>query len=191
MALVAYAPRYATVAREAGLAIEPPDSVAAFEVIERLDGSATTDFGALSRVTDDDRRPLTAPEIDRLTRLLSACWLAFDAALARIPAATRSVKPKARRSPAAMRQHLLETDVMHLSAFGPAYRKPPPEAIDRLEPQTRAALVQAIEALPTGPPVQSIRRYGFDWTPRFAIRRSAWHALDHAWQLDDERAAAS
>ena len=29
------------------------------------------------------------------------------------------------------------------------------------------------------------RRYGFEWTPRFALRRSAWHALDHAWELQD------
>jgi hypothetical protein len=28
-------------------------------------------------------------------------------------------------------------------------------------------------------------RYGFDWTPRFAIHRSAWHAIDHAWELED------
>jgi hypothetical protein len=29
------------------------------------------------------------------------------------------------------------------------------------------------------------RRYGFAWTPRFAVRRSAWHALDHAWELQE------
>jgi len=28
-------------------------------------------------------------------------------------------------------------------------------------------------------------RGGKRWTPRYFVRRSAWHALDHAWELED------
>lgn len=84
-----------------------------------------------------------------------------------------------------MRQPLLETDVMHLSAFGPAYHEPASDAIDRIEPQTRSALLHALAALLTGTPFQPRKRHGFDWKPAFAVRRSAWHTLDHAWQLED------
>jgi len=86
---------------------------------------------------------------------------------------------------ARLRQHLLEADVMHLCAFGPSYHEPTPDAIDRLEPQTRSTLLRALAALPTGTPFQPRTRYGFEWTPAFAARRSAWHALDHVWQLED------
>jgi hypothetical protein len=27
------------------------------------------------------------------------------------------------------------------------------------------------------------------WVPRYAIRRSAWHALDHAWEIEDRAKA--
>jgi hypothetical protein len=44
-ALARYAPRYAVVAAEAGQAF-PQGAGSAFDVVERLPGSATTDFGA-------------------------------------------------------------------------------------------------------------------------------------------------
>lgn len=152
---------------------------------QRLPGSATTDFGAPARLAEDDTRALTAPEIDRLAGLLTACWSAFDAALSSIPPPERQVKPRVGRSPAEMRRHLFDADVMHLSAFGSAYREPPPEAVDRLEPETRSRFLAALTASPLGRSSSPARRYGFDWTPRFAVRRSAWHALDHAWELED------
>jgi hypothetical protein len=35
------------------------------------------------------------------------------------------------------------------------------------------------EALPEG------RRSTKLWTPQYFVRRSAWHALDHAWEIED------
>ena len=26
---------------------------------------------------------------------------------------------------------------------------------------------------------------GRKWPPRYAVRRVAWHALDHAWEMED------
>lgn len=185
-ALVAYGPRYRPIASLAGLDLVLPDSADGLRIIERVRSSATTDFGAPARLAVDDTRPLTAPEIDRLARLLVAYWSFFDAVLCEIPEPARSVQPEVGRSPAQMRQHLLDADVMHLSAFGPAYREPPAEAIDRLEPVTRSRLLAAFRSVSPGQAPAPVRRYGFEWTPRFAVRRSAWHALDHAWQLQDQ-----
>lgn len=84
-----------------------------------------------------------------------------------------------------MRLHLLDADFMHRSAFGPAYRKPSPDELDRLEATVRESMLTALSSLPLGVRAEPVRRYGFDWTPRFAVRRAAWHALDHAWQLED------
>jgi hypothetical protein len=44
---------------------------------------------------------------------------------------------------------------------------------------------ERLQASPHGVVATITRRYAFDWTPRFAVRRSAWHALDHAWELED------
>ena len=29
------------------------------------------------------------------------------------------------------------------------------------------------------------RSGGARWTPRYFVRRAAWHVLDHAWELED------
>src|SRR5256885_1042893 len=60
-ALARAGPRYAVVAAEAGLSF-PPDAGTVFEVVERLPGSATTDFGAPGAVAGGDGKPLTPEE---------------------------------------------------------------------------------------------------------------------------------
>jgi hypothetical protein len=44
--------------------------------------------------------------------------------------------------------------------------------------QQRAALAGALRA---GAP-------GAAWQARYVIRRCAWHALDHAWEIEDKSA---
>lgn len=189
-ALVSYAARYQPVARRAELDFSVPASPGVFIVTERLEGTATTDFGALSQLAQDDIRPFTEAEIDRLSRLLSACWSTFDQGLQRIPAQARSTKPAVGRSPAMMRLHLLETDAMHMAAFNRPFHKPSEDNVSRLEPEIRSAFLAALKMVGPDERLAVIHRYGFDWTPRFAVRRAAWHALDHAWQLEDAMAQA-
>jgi hypothetical protein len=34
-------------------------------------------------------------------------------------------------------------------------------------------------------PPERVPRSGKLWTPRYFVRRTAWHALDHAWEIED------
>jgi hypothetical protein len=48
----------------------------------------------------------------------------------------------------------------------------------------RTAVLRALETtardgVPPSP------RGGKRWTPRYFVRRSVWHVLDHAWELED------
>src|SRR5205823_8586313 len=113
--LLTAAQRYAQLAKQAGIAFVAPTSLEAFEVVERAQGTATTDFGALSVLLAADLESLTADDIERLVNLLSACWTTFDNALHDIPADLHDVKPERGRSTNAIRLHLLEADLMHLS----------------------------------------------------------------------------
>jgi hypothetical protein len=36
-----------------------------------------------------------------------------------------------------------------------------------------------------GRPIANPRLTKRPWTPRYFLRRSAWHALDHAWEIED------
>src|SRR5438552_17071514 len=74
-ALGAYAPRYAAVAKKARVAF---DAKPTFRVIERLAGSASTEFGVPGAVAKRDTTRLTADEGTRLAVLLQAAWAVYD-----------------------------------------------------------------------------------------------------------------
>ena len=181
--LVIAGPRYAPVAARAGFPFTIPPSFETFEVVERVPGTATTDFGAPAVPLTSDQKPLAEADIERFIRLLTACWSTFDDVLHSISADLRAKKPERGRSPDAMRLHLLQTDRMHLSAFGPAFRQPDPAHVAEQEAAVREQIIAALRAVPREENIAPRLRYGFSWTPRFAVRRSAWHALDHAWEL--------
>jgi Lon protease-like protein len=45
---------------------------------------------------------------------------------------------------------------------------------------TRAAVVEVLSRPSDGSPLAERT-----WTPRYAAARIAWHALDHAWEIED------
>src|SRR5512134_1631011 len=55
-ALLDYGPRYARVLRPAGLDFHSPADVSEFVVVERVEGNATTDFGAPDLAMANDVR---------------------------------------------------------------------------------------------------------------------------------------
>src|SRR5438270_13292543 len=75
-ALLSYAPRYAAIAARAGVPFPAGDVDA--DVIEELDGDATTAFGAPSMTFDADRIPADAAEAERIAALVQAAWTTFD-----------------------------------------------------------------------------------------------------------------
>jgi hypothetical protein len=42
-----------------------------------------------------------------------------------------------------------------------------------------------LSAVACGEPVRTGPRGGVRWTARYYVRRSAWHVLDHAWEIED------
>src|SRR2546423_183654 len=85
-ALDEYRSRYAEVARLAGHAV-PAD--ARLEVVERLKGGASTDFGAPGAAAAAEAQSLTKAQAERLAYLVEAAWQAFEATVARAPAELR------------------------------------------------------------------------------------------------------
>jgi hypothetical protein len=61
-ALVECGPRYASVLRGTGLAFKAPAGVDELAVVERLKGTATTDFGAPDRELPGDDAPVDPAE---------------------------------------------------------------------------------------------------------------------------------
>src|SRR5690349_6809659 len=81
-----YLPRYAQVAKLAGLEAEFAASTTA-EVVERYAGTGSTDFWGISfAFSDIDRQDMSREELDHALTLMQACWAFFDAVRVRVSA---------------------------------------------------------------------------------------------------------
>lgn len=187
-ALVAYTDRYARAMAPRKLGFVRPQGVADLTVVERLKGNATTDFGAPGVAPAADERPLSAAELGRQSRLLEASWTAFDAAWRRATKAKVELRKGPRgggRDLPKMRDHILGAEEGYLAMLG---SRPPrtqdATAADRAAAVRETALA-ALVARARGTPIADPRQTKRPWSPRYFVRRSAWHALDHAWEIED------
>jgi hypothetical protein len=167
-------PRYAKVARAAGERFDPTDLD--LEVAERTEGDASTAFGIPARIAAADREPVDAREARRLAALVEASWAEFDAVVARAPESLRKGPRGGGRDRSKMVEHVLGADQSYAQVMGIKARTDTPERVGEL----RAAVLDVLRAPSDGSPIAGKR-----WPPRYAARRVAWHALDHAWEIED------
>jgi len=185
-ALVAYADRYAGVIARSRLGFKAPSGVGDLEVVERVAGNATTEFGAPGVPPKADSRPLPAKELKRQTAILEASWRAFDRAAdaARGVELTKGPRGGGRDLPK-MANHVFEAEEGYVGALGSRPPRLPGQSLSQREVALRGSAVAALAALAAGKPVSDPRNTKRPWSPRFYVRRSAWHALDHAWEIED------
>jgi hypothetical protein len=164
--LLDYADRYAAVA---GRGFAPGE----IHVVGQVPGNRITDFGAPDAQGPWDSEPLPPDEADRLTGLLEAAWSYLDPAAAAAPEVLRKGPRGGGRDRDAIVDHVRGAE-RTLSCPKSGIRVPPRTPWD----QQRAALAAALRA---GAPDGA-------WPARYLIRRSAWHVLDHAWEIEDRSA---
>jgi hypothetical protein len=186
-ALIAYGPRYRRAIGRAAQGFGPPAGPSGLQVAERLKGNATTDFGAPGVEAEGDRRPMGPAEVKRQSAILRAAWRAFDRTAERFAGARLSKGPRGGgRELEAIVRHVLEAEQAYLAALGERYRKPvSPSKVETETAEVRRVMVALIASRARGDPPPRTPRKGTLWTPRFAVRRSAWHVLDHAWEIED------
>jgi len=178
--LVAYAPRYAKVVVRSRLGFRAPVGVDDLVVIERLSGASGTDFGVPELPAPGDDRPIDEAERKRLVSLLRACWRALDGAAESAAGAALAKGPRGGgRSLEAILDHVREAESAYLTRLA---WKTPPEADARA---VRAAVIDALSSAVRRGVEERGPRGGKRWVPRYFVRRVAWHALDHAWEIED------
>ena len=180
-ALLAHAPRYALVPGRAGVAFDPPTTADGVDIVERLAGSGSTDFGVPGAVAAVEREPVSAQELGRLTALLQAAWAAFDGAAAQAAGTSLTLGPRGGgRQVTEITEHVREAEAAYLHQLGWKVREHTLEDI-------HASFLEAIRLRAAEEPLPVPNRVRAPWPPRYGIRRSAWHALDHAWEIEDRR----
>src|SRR5215218_7155538 len=76
--LLSYLPRYAKVAKLAGME-GAFAAVTTVDVVERYPGTASTDFWGISfAFSGIDRKPMSNEDLERELTLMRACWAFFD-----------------------------------------------------------------------------------------------------------------
>ena len=165
-ALAAYATRYRPVAEAAGVRF-PKSAGDEFEVVERVKGDATTDFGAPSTWVAADEMSLTKAHAERLASLVEGAWTVFDQVRRGAPAELRKGPRGGGRDRDKMVAHVLDAEQAYFRKVGVK--------------EGRDAFLAALRAARQAQPELKTK----SWPWRYAARRVAWHALDHAWEMED------
>lgn len=181
--LRSYVPRYAPVARLAGIEAEfamPPD----IDVVERYPGTSSTDFWSISfAFSSIDQQAMSSDMLEREVALLRACWAFFDAVRSRVSAELL----RGPRGGGRDREHIVRhTYVSELNMAKKLGMRPPQDTMltDEGLSAHRDAYCHAIRALHNqGKPARS-------WPLRYLIRHTAFHTLDHAWEMEDKDLSA-
>ncbi len=177
-ALTAYTARYSVVAKVADIPF-PKRAGADLTVVERLRGDATTDFGAPSTAAKLESQPMTRAEVERMCALVSATWTVLDRVVKGAPAELRKGPRGGGRDRDKIVDHVLAAECAYAPKLG--LKLVEPQRGDRAAISAhRQALLDAFQTGADGKPMREGGRNARYWS-----RRIAWHAMDHAWEIED------
>jgi hypothetical protein len=177
--LLAYLPRYAPIAKLAGM--DAAFSViTTADVVERYPGTGSTDFWGISfAFSSIDRQDVSTEELERELVLLRASWAFFDAVRTRVSAEMRKGPRGGGRDRDHIVRHTLANELDWTPKIG---ERTPFETMftDEGLAAHRDAYCAAIRTL------HAEGKMARTWPLRFLIRHTAFHTLDHTWEMEDK-----
>jgi hypothetical protein len=182
--LRSYVPRYAPVAKLAGMegAFE---SITDVDVVEQYPGTGSTDFWGVSfAFSSIDHQVMSGEALERELTLMRACWAFFDDVRSHVSAEMQRGPRGGGRDRDHIVRHtfaaeldwakklsvLTPLDVMLTDGGLRAHRDAYCSAIRELHSQSKMART---------------------WPLRYLIRHTAYHTLDHAWEMEDKDLTAN
>jgi hypothetical protein len=180
--LESYRERYRPITALAGLEGEL-DAGGPLEIVEDHVGTGSTDFWGISFAPSSfEIEPMPADEIERRLSLLEASWRFFDEVAARVSPELAKGPRGGGRSRDEIIRHALGWERADLV-------KRVGIVVDPVVPDLAEGLRSHREAY-----VAALREYnaegriprGRNWTVALLLRHSAFHVLDHAWEMEDK-----
>ena len=177
--LISYLPRYAAVARLAGMEAGLAD-VNRVDVVERYDGTSSTDFWGISfAFSSIDKQAMSSEALDRELQLMQACWAFFDDVRSRVSAELKKGPRGGGRDRDRIVRHTIAAQLDWAKKLGIRTTGDAPLSKQELDAH-RAAYCEAIRSF------HSEGKMARTWPLRYLIRHTAYHTLDHAWEMEDK-----
>ena len=180
--LESYRERYRPIADLARMRREF-DAAGPLEVVEDRVGPGSTDFWGISFApSSTEQGPMSEAEFDRAITILHACWAFFDGVAARVSPEMRKGPRGGGRDRNRIIRHTIRTEsedfAKQVGLRIPEEGALTPEGLV----QHRETYVAAMRAYNAGEVEKRMR----SWSLPFLIRHSAFHTLDHAWEMEDK-----
>jgi hypothetical protein len=180
--LRSYIPRYSGVARLADMEAEF-DKLKNIDVVEQYPGAGSTDFWGISfAFSSIDKRAMAGGELERELTLMQACWGFFDEVHRRVSAEMQKGPRGGGRDRDTIVRHTLCTEQLWARMIGV------------LTPDGAMLTGKGLKAH-RGAYCNAIREYHSQgklagkmakWPLRYLIRHTAFHTMDHAWEMEDK-----
>ena len=180
--LRAYMPRYAQVATLANMSAAF-DTIQDFEVVGQYPGTGSTDFWGISfAFSGIDQQEMSREELERELTLMQACWAFFDEVRGRVSAEMQKGPRGGGRDRDRIVRHTLAAEQDWARGIGVLA---PDDVLltDEGLKSYRNAYCQAIRDYHAQGKQAGSRS---KWPLRFLIRHTAFHTLDHAWEMEDK-----
>ena len=185
--LQAYLPRYTPIATLAGMDGEFAANTA-LNVVEHYPGVGSTDFWGISfAFSSIDQQPMSSEELERELTLMRACWSFFDVVRARVSAEMQKGTRGGGKDRDDIVRHTLYAELQWAKMIG--VLTPGAEMLtDEGLTAHRVAYCTAIRDYHAqGKPAGKLAK----WPLRYLIRHTAYHALDHSWEMEDKNLAGA
>ena len=180
----AYVPRYAPIAMEAGIAesFAPNPGIV---VVDQYPGVGSTDFWGISfAFSRFDQQAMTQDELDRELTLIRACWAFFDDVRSRVSAEMARGPRGGGRNRDQIVRHTFVSELDMAKKVGLRWtQERHPSEMELAE--YRDAYCATIRAY------HAEGKTARKWPLRYLIRHTAFHTLDHAWEMEDKDLTAS
>ncbi len=188
-ALLATAPRYATILAQAQVEFQPPKRLADLVVVEQLVGNSTTDYGVPNIAAAADQPSVTAGDVEHFQALLTAYWQALVQTVATAQGRALRKGPRGGgRDLDGIVQHLLHANDSYIRRLSFSHKTPSDVVADDVPHEaarTQQAIGEALAVALRGDLPARGPRGGAIWLPRYFVRRAGWHLLDHIWEIED------
>jgi hypothetical protein len=180
--LISYVPRYAKVAKLAGMEAAF-GTVTAAEVVEQYPGTGSTDFWGISfAFSSIDQQAMSGEALERELALMRACWAFFDDVRGRVSAKMQQGPRGGGRDRDQIVRHVVASERDWAEKLS-LHTLPKPIQLDEGWIAHRDLYCNAIRDYHSqGKLAGKLAK----WPLRYLIRHTAYHTLDHAWEMEDK-----